>query len=224
VEGTHSTDRACLRGAIAGRGFDWFRCRGRRGGRFGSGYRCLGGRAPAAVGTLPPTRWGLSLVPPAVGAEPPRRSLTDHRHLRCTSSRRGASASGPGASGAVTRPRPRTLTWGRPRRSEGARSVAHNEHSPRPPTPCTDSRRRHRSPCPEGYAPPDPLPRRSAVTRPAACPAVGAADCRPAGESARPPLAGGEGLALTRPRASGWRWPAASRGRASIGPVLELTP
>jgi hypothetical protein len=155
VEGTHSTDRTCVRWAIAGRGFDWFRCRGRSGRGFGSGYRCLGGWTPAAVGTLPPTRWRLSLVPPAVGAESPRRSLTNHRHLRCTSSR-GASPSGPGASCAVTRPRPRTLTWGRPRRCEGARFVAHNEHPPRPPTPCTDPRRRHRSPRPEGYAPPDP--------------------------------------------------------------------
>jgi len=131
VEGTQSTGRAYIGWAIVGRGCDWIRCGGRRAGEVGSGCRGFGGRAPAAVGTLPPTRRGLSLVPPAVGAEPPRRSLINHRQLYCTSSP-CASPSGPGAWCAVTRPSPGTPTWGRPRRCEEARSVAHHEQSPRP--------------------------------------------------------------------------------------------
>jgi hypothetical protein len=50
----------------------------RRGVRAGSGG--FGGPVPAAVRALPPALWGLSLVPPSVGAEPPGRSWINHRH------------------------------------------------------------------------------------------------------------------------------------------------
>ena len=83
----------CVGGAIAcrwfgrvhcrarcGRGFGRFHCRGRRGGGVRGWERGIGGRVPAAVRALAPALWGLSLVPPSVGAEPPGRSWINHRH------------------------------------------------------------------------------------------------------------------------------------------------
>jgi hypothetical protein len=81
VEGTQTTDRAYIRGAIVGRGFDCFHRRGRRGGSFGSGCGGFGGWAPAAVGTLPPTPGGpwchlrSALNPGMLRASPPRGTL-----------------------------------------------------------------------------------------------------------------------------------------------------
>ena len=93
VAGALCVAGACVGGAIAGRwfgrfhcrarcdeGFERFHCRGRRGGVFGARSGGFGGWAPAAVRALPPALWGLSLVPPAVGAEPPGRSWINHRH------------------------------------------------------------------------------------------------------------------------------------------------
>jgi hypothetical protein len=131
VEGTQSTGRAYIGWAIVGRGCDWIRCGGRRAGEVGSGCRGFGGRAPAAVGTLPPTRRGLSLVPPAVGAEPPRRSLINHRQLYCTSSPWCQSFR---SGGLVCRDpaEPGNTDLGTTATLQEARSVAHHEQSPRP--------------------------------------------------------------------------------------------
>jgi hypothetical protein len=128
-----------------------------------------------------------------------------------------------GAWCAVTRPTP-TLTGGGhgAARAPGPWHTLSTHPDPRRHAPSREDV--IAAPAPKGMPHRIHPPGRLAGTEPAVCPALGSADCRVSGECARPPLAGGEGLALMWPRASGWRWPPASRGGPLSARYLSQRP